>query len=241
MPHANILLLGIDGARHGYWVTAASDVDSSSLVFELTRDLSPLFTRAARNETLIVIDVPIGILSGSAAGAGRVCDREARRAVGPRRQSSVFTPPSRGAFGAATRVEASERNSNACGLGVGCQPWGILRRIEAVDAMMSPVLEANVREGHPEVSFALLKGSFLEWSKKSAEGRRERLELLREHGSRIDVDAERLRLGRGNVAGDDIIDAAAMLVTARRIVTGAVTRLGGAIRDSRGVLMQIWA
>jgi predicted RNase H-like nuclease len=114
LPHANILLLGIDGARQGYWVTAASDVDSSSLVFELTRDLSPLFARAARNETLIVIDVPIGILSGSAAAAGRVCDREARRAVGPRR-SSVFTPPSRDAFGAATRWRRRDATGKPAG------------------------------------------------------------------------------------------------------------------------------
>jgi predicted RNase H-like nuclease len=178
----------------------------SSPVFELTRDLRPLFARAARNETLIVIDVPIGILSGSAAGAGRVCDGEARSAVGPRR-SSVFMPPSREAFGAATRLEASERNSKACGLGVGCQSWGILARIEAVDAMMTPALQGNVREGDPEVTFARLKGSFLEWPKKSTQGRHERLEQLREHGINIDVDAERLRLGRGNVARDDIIDA----------------------------------
>jgi predicted RNase H-like nuclease len=61
------------------------------------------------------------------------------------------------------------------------------------------------------------------------------------NGISIDVDAERLRLGRGNVARDDVIDAAAMLVTARRIVSGTATRLGDETRDSRGLLMQIWA
>lgn len=50
----------------------------------------------------------------------------------------------------------------------------------------------------------------MDWPKKSHEGRKERLELLREHGINVNVDAERLRLGRGNVARDDIIDAAAM-------------------------------
>jgi predicted RNase H-like nuclease len=73
--------------------------------------------------------------------------------------------------------------------------------------MMTAALQSNVREGHPEVTFARLNGNFVEWPKKSSEGRRERLELLREHGVSIDVDAERLRLGRGNVALDDIIDA----------------------------------
>jgi predicted RNase H-like nuclease len=86
-----------------------------------------------------------------------------------------------------------------------------------------------------------LKRSFVEWPKKSAEGRRERLELLRAQGITIDVHAERLRLGRDNVARDDIIDAAAMLVTARRIASGTVTRLGDETPDSRELLMQIWA
>jgi predicted RNase H-like nuclease len=117
---------------------------------------------------------------------------------------------------------------------------GILSRIEAVDAMKTPALQANVREGIQRL-LARLKGSFVEWPKKSAEGRRERLELLREHGIDIDVDAARLSLGRGTVARDDIIDAAAMLVTARRMASGAATLLGDDTRDNRGLLMQIWA
>jgi hypothetical protein len=38
----------------------------SSPVFELTRDLRPLFSQAAGNDALVVIDVAIGILSGRA-------------------------------------------------------------------------------------------------------------------------------------------------------------------------------
>jgi predicted RNase H-like nuclease len=32
----------------------------------------------------------------------------------------------------------------------------ILSRIEAVDALITPALQQNVREGHPEVTFAFL-------------------------------------------------------------------------------------
>jgi hypothetical protein len=46
------VLLGIDGARRGRWMLAHDD-GRSTLVFELTRDLAPLFARAARDEVLV--------------------------------------------------------------------------------------------------------------------------------------------------------------------------------------------
>ena len=82
---------------------------------------------------------------------------------------------------------------------------------------MTPRVSVHVREGHPEVTFAKLKGGFIQYPKKTQEGREERLALLESEDIRFDLDAERLRLGRGLVSRDDIIDAAAMLVSARRI------------------------
>ena len=110
-----------------------------------------------------------------------------------------------------------------------------------MDCVNEPDLQSRVREGHPEVTFAKLKGSFIEYPKKTLEGRRERLALLAAENITFDVDAERLRLGRGVVSPDDIIDAAAMLVSARRIRNDDADVLGNSERDARGLLMQMWA
>jgi predicted RNase H-like nuclease len=234
-------LVGIDGAKRGYWVVASQGSENDTPVFEISNDLTSLFNRAAAREVLVVIDVPIGILSGAAAAAGRVCDSAARAAVGPIRASSVFTPPCREAFGKPSQREASAENRLVCGRGISCQAFGILPRIEATDAMMTPALQRSVREGHPEVTYTKLKGSVIEYPKKSFEGRRERLALLEVENITFDVDAERLRLGRGVVSPDDIIDAAAMLVSARRIHKDDAEVLGDDLRDTRGLMMQIWA
>jgi predicted RNase H-like nuclease len=233
-------LIGIDGARRGNWVLAQSASGHDDIQFELTTNLDALFKLAGSGETLIVIDVPIGIASGQHCTAGRACDSEARVVVGPRR-SSVFTPPCREAFGSQNQKDASSRNQTVCSRGVGCQAFGILSRIEQIDALMTPALQRNVREGHPEVSFAVLKGSPLMQAKKVQQGREERLAVLQSERIEFDVDTERLRLGRGLVTRDDIIDAAVMLVSARRVHQGHARRLGDGATDARGLLMQMWA
>ena len=84
-------LIGIDGAKLGHWVIATCDgPDAKPPAFELTDNLADVFQRAASGQAIVVIDVPIGILSGEPAAAGRACDREARKVVGPVRASSVF-------------------------------------------------------------------------------------------------------------------------------------------------------
>ena len=214
---------------------------TSTPVFELSKDVTALFNRAAAREVLVVIDVPIGILSGEEAALGRVCDDQARKSVGPIRASSVFSPPCREVFGSSTQQEASARNRSICSRGLSYQAFGILSRIEAMDALMNPTLQRYVREGHPEVTFAKLTGSFIEYPKKTLEGRRERFALLAAENITFDVDAERLRLGRGVVSPDDVIDAAAMLISARRIRNDDADVLGNSQRDARGLLMQMWA
>jgi Protein of unknown function (DUF429) len=62
----------------------------------LTRDLGEVFSLAAAGDALIVIDVPIGILSGRTAIAGRACDALARKDLGPiRRRASSPRPVER--------------------------------------------------------------------------------------------------------------------------------------------------
>jgi predicted RNase H-like nuclease len=87
-------------------------------------------------------------------------------------------------------------------------------------------------------------GTGLRHAKKTREGRAERLAILEATlGGRIDPDAERTRLGRKVVGHDDLIDAAACLATARRVLAGhAVTLPKAAVeRDERSLRMEIVA
>lgn len=235
-------LIGIDGALLGHWVTASRTLGSAAPpTFDLTLDLRDVFSLAAAAGAVIVIDVPIGLPSGGAAVNGRVCDSQARKVVGPIRASSVFSAPCREAFGSANHPEASGRNRHACGRGLSCQAFGILGRIESVDALMTPSLQHGVREGHPEVTFATLAGRFLEHPKTTQAGREERLRLLEGHEVAFDMDAERRRLGRRFVGRDDMIDAGSLLVSAHRVASGEAVVLGDDSLDIRNLLMQMWA
>lgn len=225
-------LIGLDGCRHGKWVAARLGP-----IFEIVEDLRPLLAAAASGNVRLVIDVPIGLIA-----KGRKCDAEAR-AMLQQRRSSVFTPPSRSALCASTRLEASRLNVAACGKKIGCQTFGILPRIREVDHLIAPELQPHVHEGHPEVSFAVASGLPMRFRKHTAEGEAERRTVLAAAGLRFDPQEVRQRLGRGNTARDDIVDAAIMLVTAMRVEDGAAHRLpkGAHERDERGLLAEIWA
>ena len=233
MGHQRVL--GVDGCRGG-WVVAEADPDLNNLNFKLVPDLSGVCDDA---RPLVVIDVPIGLPE---AGA-RQCDMEARRLVGKRR-SSVFPAPMRAALdGWEDYSRACDLNQAARGKKLSKQTFAILKKIRDVDQLMTPELQAVVREGHPEVTFRTLAGTVLEFNKSSHEGKAERLRILEKLGVRFDPTAERDTIGRSRVAEDDIIDAVAMLVTARRILLGRETVLPTRCvwRDPQGLRIEIVA
>ena len=168
----------------------------------------------AERFALVLIDIPIGLLDGP-----RQCDRAARELLGPRR-ASVFPAPPR-------RLLGARRYAGQCSI----QLWNILDKIREVDAGMTPRLQRRVREAHPECSFALLKGAPLGFSKKTAAGEAERRLLLRPHFGEI-----------GPVRGaarDDVLDAWALLWSARRAAAGEARILGDGARDPRGLRCEI--
>ncbi len=66
--------------------------------------------------------------------------------------------------------------------GISIQSWGILPKIRDVDAHLTPVDQSRIREGHPEVSFALMNGGHaLTEHKSTRAGREARLTLLELH------------------------------------------------------------
>jgi len=108
---------------------------------------------------------------------------------------------------------------------------------------MTSARQRFVYEVHPEVTFAQLKGAPLKNGKKNANGRRERIALLRRSGlaiSELYLLERRLQLGSSSASLDDLVDAAACLVTASFILGGKSLRLGNADQtDSKGLTMQI--
>jgi predicted RNase H-like nuclease len=93
------------------------------------------------------------------------------------------------------------------------QAAAILPKVREVDRLMTPARQLRIREGHPELSFAVMNGGVpLQFNKRCVEGQSERIALLRRHFSG-------LALPRSGMAGD-MVDALAMLWSAERVAEG---------------------
>lgn len=181
--------------------------------------------------------VPIGL----PPSGPRACDVAARQALGPNQGGRVFPAPCRAALSGSTYEECSELNYRATEKRLSRQAHAIIPKIAEVDGWIRPALQARVREVHPEVSFCVLNGAPLAHSKKTEEGRRERLAILGRHGLAFDLVDERRRLAAWRVGVDDLLDAAAALLTAKRMSDGTARVLGDGAIDGRGLRMEIVA
>jgi predicted RNase H-like nuclease len=187
----------------------------------------------------IGVDMPIGLADGP-----RAADDEARRALGARR-ATVFPTPVRATLGSRDHADALARSRAACGRGLSVQAFHLLPKIAEVDAAMTPALQDRVFECHPELAFATLAGRVLASSKHTPEGIAERVDLLVDSlGSHLVEDIRDLmtrppRATSCRAGRDDVVDAIAVALVARRFATGEVERLGDGARDRRGLRMEI--
>ena len=127
---------------------------------------------------------------------------------------------------------------------ISCQCYGILPKIREVDALMSPYRQKYIREVHPEVAFAILAGHPMMHRKTTIDGVHERLAILDSSGIALELETIqecRRKLGRGKVHVDDMIDAAALVLAAKRIANGTARVFGDAQSDSRNLRMEIVA
>jgi predicted RNase H-like nuclease len=179
----------------------------------------------------VCVDVPIGI----SRDGRRRADTEARRFIGPRR-SSVFPPPPRAlvsAEGGYWELNALARSIRA---GISRQTYNILPKMREADALITPNMQARVRESHPEVSFCALNGDCLPHAKHTREGLERRCRLLQ--GVYGDA-AREWRAPRG-ASLDDLYDAAVLAWSAARAVRGQAQTLPAAPEmDERGLRMEI--
>lgn len=199
------MLAGVDGYKNG-WVAAVDFEDGSTRVKTYPNFGALLEDRSL---TLIVVDIPIGLPEEGA----RRCDREARRFLRQGRGSCVFPAPIRAMLKANDWGEACQARMEREGKKCSMQVVAIIPKIREANEAMTPELQLRVREGHPEVSFAMMNEERPMRSRKmTKQGKLDRIQLL--VGSFPDLAAH-LRTVPG--ASSDILDAYACLWTARRI------------------------
>ena len=230
-------VLGVDGCPAG-WVAAKYDLDARELFFIIYPNFRAILAENS-SATAIAVDIPIGLAQ---TFAPRPCDVEARQFVGPRR-SSVFPSPDRSLLVFCDAIQyaaASEFSRAKCGRGITRQAHGIFRKIAEVDNCIDSSQQHRIFEVHPEVSFRAANGALLRFSKKTKEGRQERLGILSRafEGAATAAGLEKVRLPGAHP--DDILDAAIATWTALRVENRSAQRIPEhPMLDDRGLRMEI--
>lgn len=220
---------GVDGCRAG-WVLAtapAAATARSRIDIEVLPDFAAVLER---DLALVAVDMPMGLPDEGV----RACDVAARRALGPRR-ASVFPTPARPLLACAGYADALAAGRALDGRGVSRQAWSLVPRIAEVDALLSPSLQVRIVEASPELSFATMAGTPLASPKRNADGAAARRALVTRHVGRL-PDA----VPRG-ARPDDVLDAAVLVWTARRVVDGRALTFGDGARDRRSLAMVVRA
>jgi predicted RNase H-like nuclease len=251
-----VTVAGVDGCKTG-WVAVIPAPNGEPIV-AVFRSFEQLIAELPEN-AIVAVDMPIGLPEFSTKG-GRGPEALVRTFLG-QRQSSVFSIPSRAALYAdveefttierwyAAHRKASEvaRTTSDPPRGVSIQAFGIFSKIREIDTLLRarPKLRLRVYESHPEVAFCRLNsGRAMELPKKikgavNSAGVEERKAILRSHGyARGFLDQAPPR----GAAVDDFLDAAAMMLVARRIWSGEAQSFPDPpLTDSHGIPVAIWA
>ncbi|MFG1190161.1 DUF429 domain-containing protein [Xanthobacter flavus] len=228
-------LAGIDGCRGG-WVVARWDGGSRLDLIRVAR-VEALFD-APDAPAIACVDMPIGLPETGEIG-GRSAERAVRPLLGAR-QSSVFAVPARAAVMAGMGPgDEKARFSAACAAAlahsspprkVSIQCFNLFPKIAELDELLLRRAELQDRliECHPEVSFRIMNGAPLELAKKVKSrphppGLDLRIGLLTRAGLPVDLLQARTAAALG--AGlDDLVDACACAVTAKRVFEGKALR-----------------
>ena len=232
------VVAGLDGCAGG-WLCLWGEAEGGPVYGRILCRLAEL-AELVPAPAVVGADIPIGL---SAAGP-RACDRAARRFLGRGRGSSVFPAPIRPMLAAGSYAEACAVGQRTDGRKLSRQTWNILPKIREMDDFLAadPARAGWVREVHPEVSFAAWNGGTpMAHNKKTAAGAAERRALI-EAGFGDAPATVAAALPAEAYVQDDLLDAFAVLWSARRIATGAAFRLPEVpASDERGLAMEIVA
>ncbi|HWT39132.1 MAG TPA: DUF429 domain-containing protein [Paraburkholderia sp.] len=234
-------LLGVDGCKGG-WYAVRQDARTGAIEARICESFAALLAWAPA-PAIVGVDMPIGL---SSTGY-RACDAEARKRLKWPRSASVFQTPVRQTLGVGEYQQACARNREATGKGISQQAFNILRKIAEVDTALrdSPRDASRVFEVHPELAFMQLQVEqggeaigLVEGKAKEAGHAKRKALLAPVFGMALQtaLDERRAR----HVQKDDVLDAFAVLWSARRIATGRAVRLpDDEPRDSAGLPMVI--
>ena len=222
-----MIAVGLDGYSRG-WVAVRIDGARRELLLlnAISELLALKFDRAG-------IDMPIGLPERGS----RACDLEARAMLRPH-SSRVFTGARRGLWDHETHAGANGMLKARGEAGISIQLWHLGAKITELDAIMTPALQQRIREVHPELVFLRLNFGRPLPSKKTEDGIAQRMRLLRREGF-VELK-EWLARKLSGVKTDDILDACAVAIAARDFTQGNVLPRGAAVKDAKGLKMQIW-
>jgi predicted RNase H-like nuclease len=217
-----MLIVGVDGCRGG-WIAVVWKTETTQWEPRRHADFSEIVA-CYRDAACIGIDIPIGLRND---GRPRGCDVAARALLGWPRGSSVFPAPQRRLLDCDAYAEALAHSREAFGRGISRQAFGIYCKVREVDREMTPELQHQVIEVHPEVAFwAMNDGQPMAHSKKRAAGFEARRDALR-RSLPLDIpDTPSVAKALAPYAGaDDLLDALAVAWTARRHAACGASRL----------------
>jgi predicted RNase H-like nuclease len=221
---------GIDGAPGG-WISVTWRRNKFKVEFQERLSLFSF------QNTISLIDMPIGLpISGY-----RQCDLLGRRLLGAKR-SSLFLVPSREAVFAKSYLESCENNLTKQNVKLSKQTWNICPKIKELDELLrsEPDLKESLLEAHPEIAFSRLnQNQPLRYSKKTLEGRQERINLLMDAFDPVSIN-ELIIVAKSSYPKlvEDILDASS-LVGLLMIPGKKLEFLGESNRDRYGLPMQI--
>ena len=239
---------GVDGCKAGWFYIGFGP--SKKICWGIVRTIDALVEKAKPDDR-IFIDIPIGLPKNR---LGRDCEREARLVLGAPLGSSVFLVPPRAVLDHSHDYDLANRwCKELTGKGLSKQTFALLPKIKEVDCLLQacPRARSVVREVHPEVCFWALAGSgpvqYKQYKKKILKGYLERIAILREYWSSISENIEAIledetvleEHTRGNLDGDDILDAAAAAVTALADKSVLRTLPGEPPKDDCGLPMEM--
>lgn len=220
---------GVDGCRGG-WIMVRKDRAGGACSVHIGARWQDL--PAA---DMIAVDMPIGLPDQGARG----CDRLAQQMLGARR-SSVFLWLRRGLLAFDDYPAANAWGKRVDGKGLAKQAWFLLPKICELDEVMTPRLQARIRECHPELAFASLIGKPMPYPKRDPRGERARLKALIAAGF-TDLPRWLKSLDRKLAKPDDLLDACVLCWQAERLARGEAKRFSSKPpRDARGLRMEIW-
>jgi predicted RNase H-like nuclease len=198
---------GVDGCARGWVAVTLGPPDVPVRVaVAATLDALPL-------AGITGIDMPLGLV----AAGWREADVLARRALA-RRGVTVFAIPPRPVWACGSYAEANRACRELTGKGFSIQAWGLRRKIAEAGEFRRRAT-VPLHEVHPELAFAALNaGPPLTETKHTKAGLARRRDLLAGAGITLPPKVS-------GAAEDDLLDAAAVAWSARRIANGLAVAL----------------